>query len=107
MNKCIAVFGAGLSGQSVANLAKSEGHSVTVFDETVGKKNDFWVHEIAKEAVIKVAAWGNHGKFLNRSEKILTSLDQLPCIKMNKSGEPAHPLYLKAELSPFPINNCY
>ena len=53
-------------------------------------ENDFWVHEIAKEAVIKVAAWGNHGKFLNRSEKILTSLDQLHCIKMNKSGEPAH-----------------
>ena len=47
MNKCIAVFGAGLSGQSVANLAKSEGHSVTVFDETVGKKNDFSESDIS------------------------------------------------------------
>ena len=56
--------------------------------------------------MIKVAAWGNHGKFLNRSEKILTSLDQLHCIKMNKSGEPAHPLYLKAEFRPVPMIPC-
>ena len=73
------------------------------YHEPVGKENDLWVHEIAKEAVIKVAAWGNHGKFLNRSVEILSSLDQLHCIKMNKSGEPAHPLYLKAELKPFPM----
>ena len=46
MNKCIAVFGAGLSGQSVANLAKSE-DPVTVFDETVGKKNDFSESDIS------------------------------------------------------------
>ena len=58
---------------------------------------------MAKEAAIKVAAWGNHGKFLNRSLEILPSLDQLHCIKMNKSGEPAHPLYLKAELKPVPM----
>ena len=27
----------------------------------------------------------------------------LHCIKMNKSGEPAHPLYLKADLKPVPM----
>ena len=47
MNKCIAVFGAGLSGQSVTNLAKSEGHCVTIFDETVGKGNDFSESDIS------------------------------------------------------------
>ena len=41
MKKCVAVFGAGLSGQSAANLAKSEGHAVTVFDEHVGRRNHF------------------------------------------------------------------
>ena len=41
MKKCIAVFGAGLSGQSVANLARSEGYSVTVFDEKDGYRNHF------------------------------------------------------------------
>ena len=71
--------------------------------DPIGKENDAWVHEIAKGAAITVAAWGNHGKFLNRSIEILPSLDQLHCIKMNKSGEPAHPLYLKAELKPVPM----
>ena len=69
----------------------------------IGKENDAWVHEMAKGAAITVAAWGNHGKFLNRSLEILPSLGQLYCIKMNKSGEPAHPLYLKAELKPVPM----
>ena len=74
--------------------------------DPIGKENDAWVHEMAKEAAIKVAAWGNHGKFLNRSVEFLSSLDQLHCIKMNKSGEPAHPLYLKAELNPVPMIHC-
>ena len=73
------------------------------YHDPIGKENDAWVHEMAKEAAITVAAWGNHGKFLNRSIEFLSSLDQLHFIQMNKSGEPAHPLYLKAELKPFPM----
>ena len=73
------------------------------YHDPIGKENDAWVHEMAKEAAIKVAAWGNHGKFLNRSVDFLSSLDQLHFIQMNKSGEPAHPLYLKAELKPVPM----
>ena len=69
----------------------------------IGKENDAWVNEMAKGAAITVAAWGNHGKFLNRSLELLPFLEQLHCIKMNKSGEPAHPLYLKAELKPVPM----
>ena len=73
------------------------------YHDPIGKENDAWVQEMAKEAAITVAAWGNHGKFLNRSIEFLSSLDQLHFIQMNKSGEPAHPLYLKAELKPFPM----
>ena len=99
----------GYGGVLVANLfgcRATSPNELRAYHEPVGKENDFWVHKIAKEAVIKVAAWGNYGKFLNRSEKILASLDQLHCIQMNKSGEPAHPLYLKAELKPVPMVNC-
>ena len=35
----------------------------------------------------------------------MAKLLNLYCIKMNKSGEPAHPLYLKADLMPVPIRN--
>lgn len=42
MKKRVAVFGAGLSGQSVANLVIAEGHLATVFDqEKTGYKNHF------------------------------------------------------------------
>ena len=96
----------GYGGVCVTNLFGFRATSPThlkAYHDPIGKENDAWVHEMAKEAIIKVAAWGNHGKFLNRSLDILPSLNQLHCIKMNKSGEPAHPLYLKAELKPVPM----
>ena len=96
----------GFGGVCVTNLFGFRATAPTelkAYHDPIGKENDAWVHEMAKEAAIKVAAWGNHGKFLNRSVEFLSSLDQLHCIKMNKSGEPAHPLYLKAELKPVPI----
>ncbi len=99
----------GYGGVCVTNLFGFRATAPTelkAYHDPIGKENDAWVHEMAKEAAIKVAAWGNHGKFLNRSVELLSSLDQLHCIKMNKSGEPAHPLYLKAELNPVPMIHC-
>ena len=96
----------GYGGVCVTNLFGFRATSPTqlkAHHDPIGKENDAWVHEMAKGAAITVAAWGNHGKFLNRSLEILPSLGQLYCIKMNKSGEPAHPLYLKAELKPVPM----
>ena len=96
----------GYGGVCVTNLFGFRATAPTelkAHHDPIGKENDAWVHEMAKRSAITVAAWGNHGKFLNRSLEILPSLDQLHCIKMNKSGEPAHPLYLKAELKPVPM----
>ena len=96
----------GYGGVCVTNLFGFRATAPTelkAHHEPIGKENDAWIHEMAKRAEITVAAWGNHGKFLNRSLEILPSLDQLHCIKMNKSGEPGHPLYLKAELKPVPM----
>ena len=73
--------------------------------DPIGKENDVWLYKLANEAAIIVAAWGNDGSYLNRSEEIMAKLLNLYCIKMNKSGEPAHPLYLKADLIPVPIRN--
>ena len=96
----------GYGGVCVTNLFGFRATAPTklkAHHEPIGNENDAWIHEMAKGAAIKVAAWGNLGKFLNRSVEIFSSLDQLHCIKMNKSGEPAHPLYLKAELKPVPM----
>lgn len=66
----------------------------------IGNENDKWLKKLADQAHIVVAAWGNDGCFLNRSKNVRIMFPDLYCIKNNKSGEPAHPLYLKANLKP-------
>lgn len=68
--------------------------------DPVGAENDDWLTKLAKDAEVVVATWGNDGGHLNRSNVITNMLPNLHYLKMNKSGEPAHPLYLKADLTP-------
>lgn len=68
--------------------------------DPIGTDNDAWLLKLAKEAGIVVAAWGNDGSYLERSTAVRQMLANLYCLKMNKSGEPAHPLYLSADLTP-------
>ena len=68
--------------------------------EPIGEANDRWLTHLSEKAGLVVAAWGNDGSFLNRSQQAKVFLPELHCIQMNKSGEPAHPLYLKSSLTP-------
>lgn len=72
-------------------------------EDPVGSENDEWIEKLAREAGVVVAAWGNDGSFLGRSKQIIQLIPNLHCLKMNKTGEPAHPLYLKATLQPIPM----
>lgn len=72
-------------------------------NEPVGSENDTWLNNLSKDAGIVVAAWGNKGSYLDRSTQVKNILPDLHYIEMNKSGEPAHPLYLKANLKPVPM----
>jgi len=57
-----------------------------------------------------ICAWGNDGEFMGRAEKFRrlilaykkkTGLKKnMYYLKMNKDGQPAHPLYLKKDLEP-------
>ena len=68
--------------------------------DPVGKNNDKWILKLAKDAGVVVAAWGNDGNYRDRSTQVRNLVPELHYLKMNKSGEPAHPLYLKADLRP-------
>ncbi len=72
--------------------------------DPVGRGNDRAILAAAREATIVVCAWGNHGAHLGRSSEILSKLRgarvQLHALRLNGSGEPAHPLYLPASLGP-------
>lgn len=67
----------------------------------VGEENDRWLLKSARSAGVVVAAWGNHGSYKNR-DKIFLKLFRdigipLKCLAITKSGQPQHPLYLRAD----------
>jgi hypothetical protein len=72
--------------------------------DPVGKGNDAAILRAAREAKLVVCAWGNHGAHLDRSSRVLSALREanvrLNYLRLNSSGEPAHPLYLPGSLEP-------
>ena len=64
----------------------------------VGSENDKYIMTLSKKADITVAAWGNNGNLYSRDNQVLSLLPNLMSLKVNKSGQPAHPLYLKKDL---------
>ncbi|WP_019025685.1 DUF1643 domain-containing protein [Colwellia piezophila] len=71
--------------------------------DPIGKENDDWLLKLANDSALVVAAWGNDGAYLGRSEQVKNLIPDLHFLKMNKSGEPAHPLYLKGDLKPLAL----
>lgn len=71
--------------------------------DPVGDDNDIWLRKLAKEAEFIIAAWGNDGSYMGRSKLVLKLIPNLYCLKINKSGEPAHPLYQSANIRPIPL----
>lgn len=66
----------------------------------IGLENDEYIEKYIKLSDKVICAWGNHGKFNNRSKEVLSGIENKYYLKINKSGEPAHPLYLKNSLIP-------
>lgn len=63
-------------------------------EDPVGRENDAYLIKNAQVAAVVIAAWGNRGSYLNRSAAVSALMPRLYCLKVNVSGEPAHPLYL-------------
>jgi len=70
--------------------------------DIIGQENDRWLKRLAREAELIIAAWGNDGALYGRSSEVIRLLPEMYCLKVNKSGEPAHPLYQRADLHPSP-----
>lgn len=69
----------------------------------IGKENDYYILKYADACEKVILIWGNHGTFKDRDKEVLALLEKPYCIKINKTGHPAHPLYLKKELQPIPF----
>lgn len=70
-----------------------------------GVDNDQFIKKYASICTKTVLIWGNHGTHQNRNLEVLDLLEEAWCMKMNKTGQPAHPLYLKkgTVLIPFKV----
>jgi hypothetical protein len=75
--------------------------------DPVGPDNDKYLVELAKGADLIVCAWGNHGALLGRAAQVRELLKDSPlhCLRISKTGQPVHPLYLPAALTPVPFGD--
>jgi hypothetical protein len=74
--------------------------------DPVGVENShYWLaaQHHAKKILI---AWGNWGQWQDQDQvclQTLTAPTQLLCLGTNKTGQPRHPLYVRADLEPQPF----
>lgn len=96
----------GYGGVCIGNLfayRATDPELMKAVEDPVGSQNNGWLKKLSDQAVLVVAAWGNHGTYLGRSRQVRELLPDMYCLKVNKSGEPAHPLYQKAAAQPIPL----
>ena len=93
----------GYGGLSLGNLfaaVATDPNRIKSMEDPVGSENDLWLRRLASDAHLIVAAWGNGGTHLDRARHVSNMLYPLHCLKQNKSGQPVHPLYQLADLTP-------
>ncbi len=109
INRCINLAKSwGYGGACMANLfayRATDPSEMKLQIDPVGAENDEWLVKLASGAGVVVAVWGSAGNHLNRSKVVKDMLSNLHYLKINKSGEPAHILYLKTDLKPVPIGS--
>lgn len=92
----------GYGGLLVGNLfalRSTDSSKLYSEEDPVGPENDRFLQELAQQASLIVAAWGDHGSYMWSSTKVKTMFSdkRLKCFKINLSKEPKHPLYVSGD----------
>lgn len=69
-------------------------------ENPIGDENDKFIEKYSKLSDKVICAWGNDGKYKNRSQEVLSKIKNKYYLKLNQTNEPAHPLYLRKDLIP-------
>lgn len=76
--------------------------------DPIGPRNDYHIKAARRRSARCIAAWGNHGMYLDRGARILRTLIRLgevECLCETKTGQPGHPLYISSSTMPRPISH--
>lgn len=100
----------GYGGMIVGNafaLRSTDPEGLKKVSDPVGPDNDAWIISIAREAELVVCGWGNHGLLWGRGAMVLKTIRAAGAkphaLAVTGRGQPGHPLYLAADLKPFPL----
>lgn len=77
----------GYGGLCMANLfayRATEPSDMMSAQDPVGLKNDICLKNLAKDAGVLIAAWGNNGAYLGRSKEVLMTLPNMMCLKLKQ-----------------------
>lgn len=74
-------------------------------EDPVGPRNDAAIRRAASRADLIVVGWGNHGRLAGRGAAVaamIAGVAEARCLGMTGSGDPKHPLYLRADTTLIP-----
>ena len=73
--------------------------------DVIGSQNDEAIRAATSSAMRTVAAWGAHGRLLDRGVTVAHLLDAPVCLGLTRRGEPRHPLYVPGTTEPVPFSD--
>lgn len=110
IRRCIAYAKSwGYGGLTVTNLyafRSTDPRELKRATNPVGEWNSRYVREFANDADMTVCAWGNNAEPYHAQEVLgwlLESSDKVTALRVSKTGQPCHPLYLPGNLEPQPF----
>jgi len=104
IRRCIRYAQAwGYSGMFMVNLfayRATDPADMMAAEDPVGPENDYHIKRMAAKSKEIIAAWGNHGAYLDRDQAILNMGFDLRVLGLTGQDQPVHPLYQPKDALP-------
>ncbi len=100
----------GLGGVEIVNIfayRSTDPAALREVSDPIGPRNNSLIKAARRLSARCIAAWGNHGTYLDRGARVLRALRRLgevECLCETKTGQPGHPLYISSRTMPRPIS---
>ncbi|WP_127144088.1 DUF1643 domain-containing protein [Pelagibacterium montanilacus] len=108
IRRCIGYAKAwGFGGLVLGNifaLRSTDPANLYLVPDPIGPDNNVWLRRIVDQCGTIVCGWGRHGESAHRGDEVIglvRSMGRTPkFLRLTKSGQPGHPLYLPSNLVP-------